>query len=231
MAKEREEKELPEVGGQVVVPQTMVQMSDEQFERLFARLSSSGTASNPDTLIAMEALRASVEATKMLGDEVRRTVRRSNSDHSHQSALNFDIRCALCKSGAVHAETGNLGHPKPELRYDTYFCWGKQNEEQLTPVEVELYNAFESSKEARDGTWTATIERVSAKRKKLHVLVPYATLDGIRDLPSLEQILIELLYGKSVVDPVLSMQRIAELEARLKALEAAGAAVPASAGA
>jgi hypothetical protein len=210
-------------------PPVIVQLTADQLEAMLGRiLAASNGQPGGETMAAIEALRASVAATQLLGEEVKRTVLRSNADHRHQSVFDFDIRCEDCKAGRIHAATGHYGHPKVELRHETLFCYGKQSAEALTPVEIELFNSFERSTEARDGTWTATIERASAKRQRLHVVVPCATIDDLASLPPLEQILMELLYGKEVVDPVISAKRIHDLEERLKQMEAqmAAAAAP-----
>lgn len=201
----------------------VIQMTLEQMEAMFARIMAAGKTTD-DTQVAMEALRASVLATQQLGDEIKRTVRRSNADHSHQSVFDFDIRCEVCKAGGIHEATGNMAHPKPDLIHETFFCFGKQVKDQLTPVEVELFNSFTVSTEARDGAWTATMDKFSAKKKKLHVEVPCATIDDLASLPPLEQILMELLYGREVVDPVISAARIRDLEERIKKMEAEAAA-------
>ncbi len=86
---------------------------------------------------------------------------------------------------------------------------------------MELFNSFDKSTEARDGTWTATLDRFNSRKRKLHIIVPCATIDDLSSLPPLEQILMELLFGKEVVDPVISAQRIKDLEERLRQNEQA----------
>jgi hypothetical protein len=71
-------------------------------------------------------LRASVAATQQLGEEVKRTVRRSNPNHPNRSVFSFDPRCKLCVAGEVHPETGDLGHPKATLIHDCLFCYMPQ---------------------------------------------------------------------------------------------------------
>lgn len=229
MAKGSEDKDAAAVDTGQAAAAPMVAMSQEQFASLIAALSARPDKS-PELQLAIDGLRHSAETNARLSAEVARTVRRSNADHSHQSAFTFDPRCNVCLSGQVHEETGNLGHPKPKLSKRTYFCYGLIREEQVTPVEIELFNAFTESKEARDGVWTATIEKVGRQATTLHVLVPCLSLDDMVSLPPLTEILAELLYGRTVVDPVMSLDYIKALEARVKELERGVAPAPALAG-
>lgn len=201
---------------------TVIQMPVEMFQQLLASLPKPGDGASAELTAAIRGIEATAKATALLQSEVQRTVRRSNAHHPNKSAFTFDPRCETCKSGAIHEETGDLGHPKAKLRHKTYFCYGLQREDQLTPVEIELFNQFTESKEARDGAWTATIERgSSASQRALHVNVPAKSIDDLASLPpALTQILVELLYGQTVSDPVLSMERIRDLERRLSEMEA-----------
>lgn len=198
----------------------VLQIPMADFEAMIARIMAASGGGSPDRDAMVEALRSSVKATELLGEEFKRNIRRSNADHRHQSVFNIDVRCDLCQRGEIHPETGHYGHPKPKLIHETFFCFGKQFEDSLTPTEIELFNAFTDSTECRDGDWTATLERHSSKKMRLHVKVPAKTIDDLSALPSLDAILMELLYGRKVVDPVLAMSRITDLEDKLRAMEA-----------
>lgn len=220
-------------------PAPIIQMPMDQLEALMASAMAAAMkmskASEPDSgdntmlSIALEGLRASVKATEQLGNEIKRTVRRSNADHTHASDFNIDPRCAICKVGGVHPETGHVGHPKPALIHETFFCYMPQKTDALTPVEIELFNQFTESTESRFGTWTATLERLGKTKTRLHVKVPCLTNDDLSSLPSMEVILLELLYGDRSVNPVLAMERIKDLEAKMAELQAQLAARPSDA--
>jgi hypothetical protein len=224
----------------VATPPTMIQLPLDQLQALMSnvmaeavKMATSGQAAaaaepNMAMQLALESLKASVAASTQLGEEIKRTVRRSNMTHSQQSEFNYDPRCELCREGKEHPLTGTLAHPKPPLIHETYFCYMKQKVDELTPVEVELFNSFTESTESRYGTWTATLERTSKKKTRLHVKVPCLTNDDLATAPVLEVILMELLYGDRSVNPVLAMERIKDLEAKMAALQAQLAARPSS---
>ena len=225
----------PEPAKVVVAPpghQPSINLSMEMFEQLLVAVKSSGgnAGDNPTLAVAIRAIEAQAKNSERLAEEFKRTVRRSNDSHPNLSVFTFDARCPVCVAVAAGDETAmhvddkgrnvGLAHPKPELRYDTYFCNGRQNAEQLTPLEVELYNAFEGSKEARDGKWSADLSRDGSKRR-LSISVPARGYDDMISLPSLTQILAELLYGSDVASPDAALARISALEAKIKELEAA----------
>ena len=188
-----------------------VALSPEQFEQLLTTLSSA-TDRSPELSAAVEAIRLQAETQRAYAKEFERQVRRSNRHHPNLSAFTFDPRCSSCLEHKQHldpetqAELG-FAHPKPTLTYETFFCFNRVREDDLTPIELELYNSFDADKQARDGKWTATIRKDGSKRQ-LHIMVPFQGLDSLVDLPSLTQILSELLYGTTVMDPtsVLVMQ-------------------------
>jgi hypothetical protein len=180
-------------------------LSSHQFSELLSVLNANAAAGNTSP-----ALEAAVQAIQGLKSEVERTVTRSNATHPGISAFSYpEGDVAARKAGKIKA-----------LRYETYFCGGKQSEDDLTPTEVDLYNKFERSVSCRDGRWTATIRKDGTKTQ-LHIWVPCKTNDDLASLPSLVAVLGELLYGAETVDPttmmthVIAMEReIAELKAR-----------------
>lgn len=184
----------------IVKPEQTITMLDLEriVDKLLAMRGSGGGADH-------ELMKAAVDGMKGLRDEVERTVRRSNASHPGISVFSYP--------------EGDVKRPKPKLKYEVYFCGGKQREDQLKPREIDLFNQFTGSKEARDGAWTARLER-DGNKKKLFIDVPAKTIDHLSSLPQeLSYILTELLYGADVVDPLKQMDRIHELEARLAQLE------------
>ena len=205
-----------------------INLSMAMFQELLAAVKSTGGESHPALTVAIRAIEAQAKTTDRLAEEFKRTVRRSNDAATGLSVFTFDARCAVCLAIAAGDETArhrddkgrDLGHahPKPLLRYETFFCGGRQHEEQLTPLELELFNSFEGSKEARDGKWTADLSRDGSNRR-LMISVPARGYDEMIALPPLTQILAELLYGSDIASPDAALARIAALESRIKELE------------
>ena len=194
--------EMPSIK-QIEQGSPIVQLTFAQLEKLIETATAGGGPQRG------EELRIAAAALTKLGDEVGRTVRRSNADHPQISAFSFP--------------EGNRSKPKDTLKHETYFCGSREREDALTPSEIELYNRFDRSREARSGRWKATLEPNGGKMRLL-VTVPAKTIDNLAELPPLTQILSELLYGSEVANPSQSMERllaaerkIAELEARLAA--------------
>jgi hypothetical protein len=201
-----------------------VALSGEQFQQLLTTLSSA-TDRSPELAAAVEAIRLQAETQRTYAKEFERQVRRSNRHHPNLSVYTYDPRCAACVDHQPHldpetqADLG-LAHPKPALKYDTFFCYSRVREDDLTPVELELYNAFDADKEVRDGKWTATIRKDGTKRQ-LHIMVPFQGLDALADLPPLTQILSELLYGTTVMEPMAVMAMQAAMQRQIDELRAA----------
>ena len=116
---------------------------------------------------------------------------------------------------------GNLKRPKPSLRRLTFHCRVKQNEDLLTPEEIEAFNAFTVNCTARDGAWTAVIEK-NGTTERLLIDHPAKTPDDRMNLPNgLLLILQELREGPESVDIGSMATRIARLEAQLAGQSAA----------
>jgi hypothetical protein len=139
--------------------------------------------------------------------EATRQVRHSNPDHTHVSAFSHP--------------GGDLAEPKASLRFKEVFHNGhREREDDLTPGEIDAYNAITHSCEARGGKWTATVSRDG---RRLLIVIPCYTPDERGDVPSLTMQLMELAQGERAVAPD---QMAAELLRMRKAMEAHGIAVP-----
>lgn len=117
---------------------------------------------------------------------------------------------------------GEKGRAKPKLSRDTFFCGARQRDEELTPQEIDLFNAFTSSRSLPKpyGSWTARLTR-NGTAEELHVDVPAGSVDARMSLPSLAAILGELLTG----DVQLSQQDlVAQLRAEVEELKRSVAA-------
>lgn len=132
---------------------------------------------------------------------------------------------------SVYNPNGNFddeGRPLPakvKLRRLTKFVKVRLNDECMTPEEIELCNRFTSTKEARGGTWRAEVVK-KGDTEELRILDDFSVynVDERNNLPPLTFILRELLDGADAVNPEVMAKRIEALEAKLKALEAAGVA-------
>lgn len=201
-------------GDEIARGAPIVQLTFDQLNQLLER--AARASQNSQGAGGGEELRLAAGALQALGDEVRRTVRRSNASHPGISDFSYP--------------EGEEARPKARLTHETFFCGAPQREDQLTPTEIDLYNKFDRDMEARDGRWTAAFER-NGSRRRLSIMVPAKTNDDLTNLPPLTQILSELLYGSEVADPTKSMARliaaetkIAELLARIEAMSATQAA-------
>jgi hypothetical protein len=160
--------------------------------------------------------------TKLVG-EMQRATNKENPNYEDRSVYNFDPACPSCKARERHptenGEPGKFGHPKPKLKHETFFCGGIQREDWLTPMEIDLFNQFEKSTTAREGRWTATLSR-DGTRKVLHIALPYRGADVRAELPPLTTILLELIYGPAIADPMQQLQMITDMQKQIAALEA-----------
>lgn len=177
---------------------------DALIEEQKKRLAQSGGGGM--TADQLQAVLTSVTAGQKEIADASRTVTHSNPNHEHKSAFSYP--------------EGDLKRPKPKLQRETYLNGHREAEDDLTPAEIDAYNAITHSCEARDGRWTAVV-----KGKRLIIDVPSKTPDDRMDLPNgLVLILLELAKGKRAADPMEMAARIAALE---KAAEQAGIVIPA----
>jgi len=181
-----------------------------------------GGGSAPGGSDVLGAISKSQESLAQIVGEIQRSHNRENKDYEDRSAFNYDPACPYCKTKARHptedGTRGLLGHPKAKLHHEVMFCNGVMREEWLTPMEIDLCNAFTESTSAREGQWTATLDRDGTK-KRLAINVPYRGMDARNGLPSLAAILLELRLGPAMVDPLQQIQIIAELQRRVRELE------------
>lgn len=151
------------------------------------------------TLAAIQAQTLAFQQESLAED--RRVRPRENVNHPAISAFSYP--------------EGNLKRPKPALKRITFHCRVKQNDDLLTPEEIEAFNAFEHNCTARDGAWTATIER-NGTTERLLIDHPSKTPDDRMNLPNgLLLILRELRQGPESVDVGSMAARLARLEAQL----------------
>ena len=114
---------------------------------------------------------------------------------------------------------GEEARPKAKLRRETFFCGVKQSDEQLTPLEIDLFNAISESKSARKGLWTANCEvPTNGSRGRLIVNIPASSADDLTGVYALPSILTELATGQDATDVGKLMSQMAEMKAQIDAL-------------
>lgn len=181
---------------------------DRLIEQQKARLAAlpTGGGLSADDLKAILASQA--DATRSLVEAARPT-RHSNPDHLHVSAFSYP-------EGDLKREKPKFlagAHGKPR---EVFFNNHRENPEDLTPAEIDAYNAITKSCEARDGRWTA---RVTANA--LYVTIPSYTSDDRQDMHNgLVLNLRELADGPKAVDLV---DLVAEIDALRKQVAAQAA--------
>jgi hypothetical protein len=169
-----------------------VTMTMDQLQLLLQSVQGAGV--KPEDIKAILAQQA--ESTKELV-QASRPMRHSNPAHEHKSAFS-------------HPE-GDVKRPKARLTRETYMNNHRESEDDLTPFEIDAYNAIQHPCEARDGTWT-----VRFNRNRMFIDVPSFTQDDRMNLPNgLVLILRELSHGAKAADPSEMLLRIAALEAQI----------------
>lgn len=131
-------------------------------------------------------------------------------------------RKALKPENAQHPDVsdfnpkGERDHARPKLRRKTYWAGTELEHDELKLDEIELFNSFEHSCEARNGAWRAELKRTATDgTAELHITFPSKNTDDRMDLPSMSLMLRELLGGTKAVDADSLAQRVAELEKQL----------------
>jgi hypothetical protein len=107
---------------------------------------------------------------------------------------------------------GERDHPRPDLTRPTYFCGGEQRREWLTREEIDAFNAIKTDCVAKDGRWTARIQRDNSGQPRLFVNVPHRGIDQRAELPPLLIILRELVEGPELNDIEMLRLKVQELE-------------------
>lgn len=170
------------------------------LEELVDRLSKKAT----DNGLSADQLKAILESVSHSSAEAMRTsLKPENPDHPHISAY-FNKEDAAKYGGWEN---------KPTLRVKTFFCGIEENEDRLTPAEIEGYNAITERKSARGGKWKAEIKHKGEPHEELHIQVPMESVDQRMDLPPLVLLLHELNGGPSTADLHQLLKQIDHLKA------------------
>lgn len=213
-------------------PQALVGMSQEQFAALLSMFQQ--RTDSPELAEAIKAIStmaaAQVAATTQLGDQVKRTVRISNTEDENVSVFNFKRGCEYCDTKTRHPDdpnvigSGKLGHPKPALKYETFWPAGaKVHIDDATVLEVELFNELGDRLQTA-GRISARYDQLTAevtnRGRRLIVNAPVYTADERGNYGPLAQVLLELLHGKAAPNPDQALEEVVALRERIAALEA-----------
>lgn len=139
-------------------------------------------------------LKQIIESTHL---STRKALRPENERHPGISAFSYP--------------EGDVARPKPTFVRDVYFNGSRERHDQLSALEVELYNRFDATRTARNGMWRAEVRR-NGSTEELHIVTEPRTLDGRQGLPGLTMVLRELLDGEAAANPDKLAERVAELE-------------------
>lgn len=144
-----------------------------------------------------------MESGKITAEMARKAKWPENATHPHISVYSYP--------------EGDVIRPKPVLTRTTWFCGIREEEDRLTPAEIDGYNAIIEPRSVRGGAWRAEIIMPKALGAKpdLFVWVPKETVDQRMVLPSLPLILHELNGGPSTEDVMSLLKQIEGLKALL----------------
>lgn len=168
----------------------------EQMMELAGTMPKSAGGLSKQDLIDVQ-VAASSAAAEAGAKETRKVLHPQNAQHPGISAFS-------------HPE-GEVKQPKPPLR-TTFVNGHREDAEQLTPMEIEAYNAISRGFSARDGQWVCDVRR-NGKTEELHIKLPVG-MDTKPNEP-IALIMRELSMGKAAVDPISLAERVAELERQL----------------
>jgi hypothetical protein len=141
-----------------------------------------------------------------------------------QTALNRSNPNYIPRS-PYHRADGSEAIPQYTVYFGPQFTSGRGAplpRDLYSPDECDLINRFEPGpmRSARGGQWTAEVLQ-NGSTKELVIKAPMATMDQRSNLPSFTLILRELLDGEVAVNPETLAARVAELERKLAAAQAA----------
>src|SRR5687768_11906514 len=181
----------------------------EQKARLAQAQPSGGmTAEQLAQVLAQQA-----NATKELV-QASRPVRQANPDHEHISVFSYP--------------EGDLKRPKPQFLAgkngqprEVFFNYHRESRDDLTPAEIDAYNAITHSCTAYEERGTEGMWKAIVTPNRLEVRVPSYTADERSDLPNgLVLILGILANGPKAADPAQLAAELAEMKRELVALKA-----------
>lgn len=197
-------------------------MSDEQAPNKTPKAAPApvpaGPAADPNILLLtqtmakmVEAMQSAMISKETIGEimspivkEVGATVHQArwpeNVTHPHISVFSYP--------------EGDIARPKPKLARPTWFNGVREEEDRLTPSEIDGYNALKQPLSSRGGAWRAEIKLPKAMggTEELYVWVPAASVDQRMQLPSLLLIQHELNTGQNTEDVLDLIKQVEALK-------------------
>lgn len=173
------------------------------FEQIKELAPSLGAARSASGGLTADQLKDIITNTSV---STRKALKPENERHPGHSVFNYP--------------EGDVARPKPRFVRDVFFNDSREQWDQLTPLEVELYNRFDTNRQAREGMWRAEIRR-NGSAEELRITTEPRTLDGRMSLPPLTQILRELLDGEEAANPDKLAEQVLALRKQIEALTAA----------
>ena len=199
-------------------PPAPAQIDLNQFAQVLAAALQSAQPQSALTHDDLAAILSKVGETNALA--MKRALNKQNDEYNEISPFTYP--------------EGQLKRPKPKLTRKTFFgplsfqndreiiAGWQQHEDQLTPLEIELFNSITSNRVARKGAWKAEIRQTGGD-PELHVGVLMQTSDQRLSLPSLVEILMELTSGEKVPTATDLLQQVMDLQRKVEALEGVAA--------
>ena len=196
-----------------MVPLSVVENLIKEVEALKA--GQRGISADDLTRILANQREASEDSTRKSMQALTNALIRENQTHPGVSAFSYP--------------EGDVARPKPQLvdaqgkPRVTFFCDTRQNEDSLTPAEIEAFNQIRTDCTARNGSWTARVFK-DGINEILRIHVPCKDLDARMQLPKhLTAILFELANGERPLDIDALARQLADMREQLAKYEASKA--------
>lgn len=186
----------------------------EQLREIIGLVKSSNPEASDKSELALQLL-------KDMNETYGRVVPKANAEGNGLSPFTVLDGCPACIAGDKHGD-GRYQHDKPKMRYESYICGVRMREDMMTIAEVELLNQFENNREARNGQWTAILDR-KGTRPRLLIQFPATDIMQMDSIPPLTLLLKALLHGEKSIDPDNLLAEIKALRDKVSKLEMAAA--------
>ncbi|MGV1037711.1 MAG: hypothetical protein ACOYD0_11905 [Candidatus Nanopelagicales bacterium] len=205
MAKTEKTDIVNDNAGDQMVPLSVVEKLIEEVEAL--KKANKGLSADDLERILASQREASDDSTRQSMKALTNALIRENQTHPGISAFSYP--------------EGDVARPKPILSdatgnpRETFFCDVRQNEDSLTPAEIEAFNQIRTDCSTRNDTWWARIFK-NGMREVVRIMVPCKDLDARMQLPkSLTAILFELQNGTKPLDIDSLARQLADMKDQL----------------
>lgn len=158
--------------------------------------------------------------TSISADQIERLIEKAgaSADALRDKLIPENKVVPLISAYAPHGEAHKKEHHR--LKRETHFCGYFQREDNLTPEEIDAFNAIDQDCDAHNGAWRARIVRKGLKEALFIECDEQVERDRARDLPPLLNMLVELKNGPAAVDLAYLMRQVTEMQTKLAAVGA-----------